>query len=349
MRVYPHHYIDRRSGTVQSERLFRDNLVNFIYSGVRENSGFCFNLITSGRASALLSYLNFDFTFNQNGRKVERFIHELNINMSECLLPPESFKTAKEVFQRQIRYWECRPMLSLPSDSTIVVSPSDSKVLVGALSPDKPLFIKEKFFQYRELLEKDEWLKVFDRGDFAIFRLTPDEYHYNHTPVSGEISDFYQISGQYHSCNPGAVVREVTPYSRNDRVVTIINTDVDGGTHVGMVAMVEVTAMMIGIVEQCYSNHLYDLPRLMNPGMYVQKGQPKSLFRPGSSTVILLFEAGRVRFSKDIVSNMARSDASSRFTIGFGTALVETSVRVREEIGRAVEHSSIRKIKQGVQ
>jgi len=169
MRVYPDHYIDRRSGTVQSERLFRDNLVNFIYSGVRENAGFCFNLITSGRASALLSYLNFDFTFNQNGRKVERFIHELNINMSECLLPPESFKTAKEVFQRQIRYWECRPMLSLPSDSTIVVSPSDSKVLVGALSPDKPLFIKEKFFQYRELLEKEKL-------DAMLIAL-PDQWH----------------------------------------------------------------------------------------------------------------------------------------------------------------------------
>lgn len=344
-----HQYIERKSGSVKTERLFKDSLVNFIYARVREDARFCFNLMVSQRSSDFLSYLNFDFTFNRNRKKVEHFIQELNINLSECILPPESFQTAREVFERQIDYLKYRPMADHLNGTGSVVSPSDSKVVVGALSPDQPLFIKEKFFQYRELLEKDEWLKVFDRGDFAIFRLTPDEYHYNHTPVSGEISDFYQISGQYHSCNPGAVVREVTPYSRNERVVTIINTDVDGGTHVGMVAMVEVTAMMIGIVEQCYSHHLYDSPRSMNPGMYVRKGQPKSLFRPGSSTVILLFEEGRVSFSNDIVSNMVRTDASSRFTIGFGAPMVETSVRVREEIGRAVDRSSIKKINQGVQ
>jgi hypothetical protein len=32
------------------------------------------------------------------------------------------------------------------------------------------------------------WLPAFDRGDFAIFRLTPDKYHYNHVPVSGEVA-----------------------------------------------------------------------------------------------------------------------------------------------------------------
>lgn len=70
--------------------------------------------------------------------------------------------------------------------------------------------------------------------------------------------------------------------------------------------------------------------------MYLRKGQPKSLFRPGSSTVILLLEGGKIKFSEDIVKNMSRTDADSRFTIGFGSPLVETSVRVREEIGRGL-------------
>lgn len=73
----------------------------------------------------------------------------------------------------------------------------------------------------------------------------------------------------------------------------------------------------------------------MHPGMIVRKGQPKSLFRPGSSTVILLFEAGRIRFSRDIVKNMNRTDAQSRFSQGFGAALVETAVRVREAVARS--------------
>lgn len=329
-----HQYIDRKTGDVKTEHLFMDNVVNFIYSKAREDATFCFNIIVSARISALLSYLNFDFSFNGSKRKSERFIRALNINLSECILSPDKLDTATKVFERQIRYWEFRPMSTLPNDIGTVVSPSDSKVLVGSLRPDQPLFIKEKFFHYQELLAKSRWLQLFDKGDFAVFRLTPDEYHYNHTPVSGRVVDFYQISGQYHSCNPAAVVREITPYSKNDRIVTIIDTDVDGGSKVGVVAMVEVTAMMIGRVEQRYSGRYYDNPLPMTIGMHMLKGQPKSLFRPGSSTVILMFQESRVCFSEDIINNMGRRDARSRFTIGFGSPMVETSVRVREEIGR---------------
>ncbi|MBF0240988.1 MAG: phosphatidylserine decarboxylase [Desulfamplus sp.] len=334
-----HQYIERKTGYVRTERLFKDSLINFFYSTVRENANFCFNLIISGRSSELLSYLNFDFAFSQNREKAKRFISELGINIKESVLPYESFMTARQVFERQIQYWRFRPMPAdenLPYDNGIVVSPSDSKVIVGSIKENQPLFIKEKFFQFHELIQKDEFIKVFQNGDFAIFRLTPDEYHYNHAPVSGKVVDFYEISGQHHSCNPSAVVREVTPYSKNQRVITIINTDLDGGSNVGLVAMVEVTAMMIGVVNQCYSDSYYELPLPMIKGMYIRKGQPKSCFRPGSSTVVLLFEEGRVKFSEDIVNNMFRSDARSRFSIGFGLPLVETLVRVREEIGRSI-------------
>ena len=49
----------------------------------------------------------------------------------------------------------------------------------------------------------------------------------------------------------------VTPYSKNRRHVTLIDTDVPGGSQVGMVAMVEVTALMIGDIVQCYSDEKY--------------------------------------------------------------------------------------------
>ncbi len=356
-----HQYIDRKSGTVQTERLFKDRFVNFLYSQIRENAGFCFNQIISGRSTTLLSYLNFDLSFHHSRKKAQQFINDLGIDMGECIIPMERFFTARQVFERQIRYWECRPMpgdvtsshlpydtvshqdhlvdrpfrsndCAPPMDNGMVVSPSDSKMLVGNLTPHTALFIKDKFFTYQELLEKDAWLHIFEGGDFAIFRLTPDEYHYNHTPVSGEVLDIYEISGTFHACNPGAVIREVTPYSKNGRVVTVMDTDVPDGSGVGRVAMVEVTAMMIGIIEQCYSAHFYDCPTDLKPGMFLKKGQPKSLFRPGSSTVILLFEPERVAFSKDIVDNMHRVDGHSRFTEWFKKPLLETAVRVREAI-----------------
>lgn len=344
-----HQYVDRHSGDIRTERLFKDPFVNFLYSRVRENAEHCFNLLIAGHTTTLLGYLNFDLSFHQNRAKAREFIEDLGIDMAECLIPEDRFCTARQVFERQIRYWECRPMpgeipknqpdwsetkaSNTPSDNHgIVISPSDAKVLVGSLCPNTPLFIKEKFFSFKDLFGKDEWMTTFQGGDFALFRLTPDAYHYNHVPVSGRVKEIYEINGAYHACNPGAVVREVTPYSKNSRVVTVMDTDVPGGSNVGKVAMIEVAAMMIGIIEQCYSKRFYDDPCDIHPGMFLEKGQPKSLFRPGSSTVILVFETGRIQFSRDIVDNMHRMDGESRFTTWFGKPLLETAVRVRETV-----------------
>src|SRR5262249_52191781 len=152
---------------------------------------------------------------------------------------------------------------------------------------------------------------------FALFRLTPEKYHYVHVPAAGQVVDFYEIHGRYHSCNPQATVSLITPYSKNRRVVTILQTDVPGGSHIGLVAIIEVVALMVGQIEQRYSEDRYDGPRSILPGMFLKRGQPKSLFRPGSSTVILLFQPGRVEFADDLISNRFRRDATSRFSLGF--------------------------------
>jgi phosphatidylserine decarboxylase len=200
------------------------------------------------------------------------------------------------------------------------------------------LFLKGKFFDYEELLGPNNqgWGQAFTHGDFAIFRLTPDRYHYNHTPVVGVVSTFYEIPGPYQSCNPGIVISTITPYSKNKRFVTIIDTDVPGGSRVGLVAMIEVVALMIGDIVQCYSEKRYDAPRPISQGIFVQRGLPKSLYRPGSSTTVLIFQNERVRFADDLVRNMFRSDVQSRFSKGFGRPLVETDVLVRSDIATAV-------------
>lgn len=222
-------------------------------------------------------------------------------------------------------------------DETLVVSPADSRMVAGSFEDVSTLFLKEKFFSMEELIggNKSGWLRAFSNGDFAIFRLTPEKYHYNHCPVSGVVVDFYEIDGRYHSCNPGAVVAIVTPYSKNKRVVTVIDTDVPGGTRVGLVAMVEVVALMIGEILQCYSTDRYDAPRPVAPGLFLGRGCPKSLFRPGSSTVLLLFEKNRIEFARDVVVNMLREDVQSRFSMGFGKSIVETEVDVRSFIAAA--------------
>ncbi|ACN17560.1 Phosphatidylserine decarboxylase [Desulforapulum autotrophicum HRM2] len=350
MQRFVHQYVKRKTKSVETERLVGDPVIHLLYSRIRENAPFLFNQLVSKRASSLLGFLNYDLNHwrftNQRlakagpGREDKpvfavRAFKDLDINPEEIWGQVEDFDTYRKIFERQIRYWEFRPM---PDDPCCVVSPADARVLTGSFPTQKMLFIKETFFFYNELIgpDKAQWLKVFSQGDYAIFRLTPDKYHYNHAPVSGQVVDTYEIDGTYHSCNPGAVVQSVTPFSKNRRTVTIIDTDVDRGTRVGRVAMVEIVAMMIGRIDQCYSVERYDFPKPLKTGSFVQKGQPKSLFAPGSSTTVLIFEKNRIQFSQDLLANQNRSDVKSRFTRGFERPLVETDLNVRETIGEAI-------------
>jgi len=332
VRSLRHQFIERHTGRVLNERLYGDRVVNLLYSGARENPSRLFRSLTSARMSSLLGFVNYDMFAGGAIMGGRSFLDACGIDWSECVDGRERFKSLRDVFERKIRYWECRPM---PEDQGAIVAPADSRMIVGSLADTSKLFLKGKFFDLDELLgtDKEEWLAAFEHGDFAVFRLTPDKYHYNHTPVSGMVKDLYEIPGKYHSCNPGAVVAVATPYSKNKRVVTIMDTDVPGGSGVGLVAMIEVVALMIGDIVQCYSEQRYEAPRPVRPGMTLRKGLPKSLYRPGSSTDVLLFEKGRMRFAEDLVRNMYLPGVESRFSSGFGKSLVETEVKVRSLIG----------------
>lgn len=306
-----------------------------MYSDVREKAPWLFNRLISARVSKILGHLNYSGILAKRMKNHLSIQNTMKINKDECADPPEMLDTLKKIFERKIRYWNCRPM---PNDPAAIVAPADSRMLFGSLSDTSALFIKGKFFDYEEMLgeNKKTWLESFKDGDFAIFRLTPEKYHYTHTPVAGRVVDFYSIDGNYHSCNPNAVVSVVTPYSKNKRVVTIINTDVPGGTKAGMLAMIEVVALMIGDIVQCYSEKKYEKPQPVGPGLFINRGCPKSLFRPGSSTVVLMFQKGRVRFADDIAANMHTPEARSVFSQGFGKELVETEVHVRSHIATAM-------------
>lgn len=338
MQKIAHQYIDRQSGRLQSERLYQDRLVLFFYSRVRESMPAMFRMLTSRNSTRLLGYLNYDTRWGSGACR--RFLREHGIDLQECLDNPANFQTARQVFERKIRYWECRPMID---DTQAVASPCDARVLVGSLSEDSMLFVKDKFFDHQELLGREHahWQAMFAGGDYAIFRLTPEKYHFNHAPVSGRVVDHYFVEGDYHSCNPGAAVLLATPYSKNRRVVTIIDTDVAGGTGIGKVAMIEVVALMIGDIVQCYSDSHYDHPQPVVPGLFVKRGQVKSLFRPGSSTTVLLFEKQRVRFAPDLLVNQASSTVHNRYSLGFGQPLIETDVRLRSPIAHALMNKLI--------
>ncbi len=331
-----HQYIDRATGSVADECLMADKLIRTLYSAKLEDASLLSKLASSRYVSEVLGYLNYDNALSSRISGMRRFLHRCGINPRELMDDAAKLDTPRKVFERKIKYWQYRP---LPRPERCVVCPADSRAMVGSFRETSALFIKGKLFDFPELLggKGSRWHRRFLEGDYAMFRLTPEKYHYTHSPVAGCVADFYAIQGRYHSCNPNAAVQLLTPYSKNRRVITILDTDCKGGSQIGYVAMIEVVALMVGQIEQRYSEERYDNPRPIEKGMFICKGAPKALFRPGSSTVVLVFEPQRIRFARDLVANQQKTGVRSRYTAGFGHPTVETDVMVRSALAYPLE------------
>lgn len=329
-----HHYVDRNTGAVVEERLLADRWIQVLYSPALENAAWLSRMASSRYVSRLLGYLNYDNLISSQITGMHRFLRTSGINTEELLAPFEQLDTPRKIFERKIKYWQYRP---LPPLERCVVCPADARLMVGSMNEQSGLFIKNKYFEFAELLggSNRRSHNIFAGGDFAVFRLTPEKYHYTHVPVTGRVVELYSVTGRYHSCNPHATMQLVNPHSKNRRIVTILDTDCVSGAQVGSVAMIEVVALMVGRIEQLYSDHGYDNPRAIEKNMMLRIGAPKALFRPGSSTVVLLFQPGRIRFAEDLLRNQKRAGAHSRYSALLGSPLCETDVQVRSLLAHA--------------
>ena len=320
-----HMYIERGTGNVVREQLLGNAVISALYSPALEKAAVLTRLASSRYMSRMLGYLNYDNLLSARATGMLRFLRESGIQTSEFVGSLSEYDTPRKIFERQIRYWICRPM---PENARAVVCPADARTLVGSTSDSSGLYLKQKFFSFPELLG-ERWQCDFEDADYAVFRLTPEKYHYTHSPACGRVLDFYAVDGRYHACNPNATVQLVAAASKNRRFVTILDTDCPGGTGVGLVAMVEVVALMVGRIEQRYSDERYESPQAIEPGMMLGRGNPKALFRPGSSTVVLLFQRDRIRFADDLLANQRRGGVETRFSLHLGEPLIETDVAVR--------------------
>ena len=327
MNQLEHQYIERATGNVVREHLLGNSVISALYSPALEKAPLLTRLASSRYVSRMLGYLNYDNVLSSRATGILKFLRDSGIQLSEFVGNLSEYDTARKIFERQIRYWNCRPM---PANPRAVVCPADSRALIGSMKESSGLYLKQKFFSFPELLgDGSPWQRSFEGGDYAVFRLTPEKYHYTHSPASGRVLDFYSVEGRYFPCNPNAAVQLMTPVSKNRRVVTVLETDCPNGSAIGRIAMIEVVALMIGQIEQRYSEDRYESPRSIEKGMMLRAGAPKALFRPGSSTVVLLFPPNRIQFANDLIDNQHRGGVHSRFSLTLGSPLTETDVAVR--------------------
>ncbi|KAJ8119341.1 hypothetical protein ONZ43_g3689 [Nemania bipapillata] len=220
--------------------------------------------------------------------QIEPFIAFHQLDMSEVLLPAEEFKSFNEFFYRALKPG-ARPC-SAPDNPHIIVSPADCRsVVFNSIDSATKIWVKGREFSIKRLLGDayPEDASRYENGSLGIFRLAPQDYHRFHIPVDGILAKPKLIEGEYYTVNPMAIRSALDVYGENVRVICPIDSEQHG-----RVMVICVGAMMVGstvITRQ--------------EGEQVRRAEELGYFKFGGSTIVVLFEPGRMVYDDDLVDN----------------------------------------------
>ena len=205
----------------------------------------------------------------------------------------ERYRCFNDCFTRRIRP-ELRPVEASPD---ALIAPCDGLLSVYAIREGSVIPAKQSHYTVSELLGGDEAAARFYGGTCLVFRLCVDHYHRYCYPDDGRVLRTGFIPGELHTVRPIALER-MPVFVRNCRAYALLETE-----HLGLVAQIEVGAMLVGKIE----NH-------PAPERF-ERGKEKGMFRYGGSTVILLVEPGRVESSPRA---LALADAEMEIPVRMG-------------------------------
>lgn len=223
---------------------------------------------------------------------MKAFARRYGIDLSEC--PDlEVYRTFGEFFARPLRPG-LRPVAA---GESVLVSPVDAVVSeTGVATAGKLVQAKGIDYAVRALVADDALAARLEGGAYATLYLSPKDYHRIHFPLGGKVLGWRYVPGALWPVNPASVRTVPGLFAANERLVTVLESPL------GRCAIVAVGATVVGRVHAYYdptvpyTNLPGAAPRRHDYGtpLPVEKGQELGAFEMGS-TVILLFESGRVR------------------------------------------------------
>lgn len=260
--------------------------------------------------------------------EIQSFVDLHTLNLKDLVKENvDDYDNFNDFFARALKP-ERRPIAE-PDDDNILISPADCRMMVfPSIIDANESWVKGSHFTIENLLGPDlkDLHKKYKAGSFAIARLSPQDYHRWHMPVSGTHGMLHPIAGALYTVNPIAVNENVDVYTENKRCVIIIDSK-----KFGKVIMIAIAATMVGsyrmfgpeddIEKKCVfdGNELGDTKVL--EGKEYKKGAVHGEFRFGGSTVLMLFEPGKVVFDEDLIENSKTP--------------IETLLRVNTRIGKS--------------
>jgi phosphatidylserine decarboxylase len=289
---------------------------------------------------------------NEQGKKyssphskkdIEPFIKFHELNRAEMDRDPSQYANFNEFFFRKLKPGS-RIVDSL-NDVKICVSPTDCRLNVfSTIDASKEIWIKGKHFTLPNLLASlhtkndphkhqhkkphktpvhphdielpsipDEEAigiaKMFEGGSLAICRLAPQDYHRFHSPVDGKVVRTWGTPGTYFTVNPIAIREDVDVYTENKRAFLLIESPTFGN-----VCYITVGATMVGSIAFTEKGKV---------GESLKRGDEIGYFAFGGSTVLILFQKGKIAFDSDLLANSKKP--------------IETLVQMGNHIGTACQ------------
>ncbi len=213
--------------------------------------------------------------------KVQPFIEQYEMDMSPYIVPEGGFQSFNDFFYRKIKP-EFRPI------GEGMVSPADGRVLAFQdISDAQKFFIKGTEFDLRTFLQDEKLANKYQGGSMLIVRLAPVDYHRYHFPCTGKVSADKVITGYYYSVSPFALRKNLKIFLQNQRAFCTLSSE-----EFGDVLYADVGATLTGSIINTFT-----------PGTVCAKGSEKGHFAFGGSTVVLLVEKGKIRWSDDLLKH----------------------------------------------
>ena len=292
----PIHYIERESGTVKTEKVPREFWLHWLYANPLGEASL--NLLV--KRKLVSDWYGKRMDSPESAEKIAPFVEAYGIDLSEA--KKQTFKSFNEFFYRELKPG-ARPV---DTARNVLVSPADGKIFAYSDVDKQDFIVKGYRFNLYEYLQDSALAAKFAGGALVIVRLCPTDYHRFHFPLSGSIQRETFISGDYYSVSPIALHRKIELLCMNKREYVLLHNP-----DFGEVVISEIGATLVGGIVQTYkSNDVF-------------KGQEKGYFKFGGSTVLMLFEKGKILIDRDLIENTNKG--------------IETEVKMGEKIAKLNE------------
>ena len=205
----------------------------------------------------------------------------------------ESYQSFRDFFARKRK----SSVIDITPDH--LISPCDGWLSSYSVTEESVFSIKGSHYRISDFLKDDTLARNYDGGTCLVFRLCPEDYHHYLYIDDGYQGMNHFIPGMLHSVQPVAC-SSYPVYTLNRRSWCLMATE-----HFGPVVQTEIGALIVGGIVNYFENTRFS------------RGMEKGHFELAGSTIVLLFEPGRIRLLPEIENGMT-GDREVRVEMGQG-------------------------------